>query len=160
MKISVKCLEKLNACQVGIDWFERNFGTKKYTIEELLEIVKEKNIIPDYRDVQWFIRNCEIAQTQFMIDYYLSLNPYFKNVSWLIINFKFAQTQQMIDYYLSLNPDYRDIRWFIIECEFAQTQSMIDYYISLNPDYEDVRRKSGTLHPSPAATTSHRSRAA
>ena len=139
-KISVKYLKELNACEKGIAWFENSFRASEYTIEELLEIVKEKNIIPDYKCVSCIIRNCEFTQTQQMIDYYLLLNPDYKDVSWLISACEFAQTQEMIDYYLSLKPDYRDVRRIIEQCELAQTQQMIDYYISMNPDYTDVSR--------------------
>jgi hypothetical protein len=44
-----------------------------------------------YEDVRWFIRNCEIAQTK-----------------------------EMLEYYKSLNPHYRDVRFFITKCPFAQ----------------------------------------
>lgn len=105
-KVSIKYLEELRVCEKSLVWFKKHFGIKEYTIEELLDLIKEKNIIPDYVYVRWIIVLCE-----------------------------FAQTQQMMEYYTSLNPDYRDVRWFIVNCKFARTQTMIDYYLSLNTGY-------------------------
>ena len=128
-KISVKYLEKLDACEKSLVLFKYNFGTREYTINELLERIKENNIIPSYTDVSWLIRNCEFAQTQDMIDYYLSLKPDYEDVSWLIVFCKFAKTQQMIDYYLSLKPSYGDVRWLIEKCEFAWTNEKLQKYL-------------------------------
>lgn len=105
-KISVKYLEELEACEKGIDWFEENFGSEEYTIDELLNHVKENNIVPNYKAVRWFISKCELAQTQQMLDYYL-----------------------LIDYYISLKPDYRDVSWFIITCNFARNNKELLEYI-------------------------------
>ena len=127
-KISIEYLKKIKACKKSTNWFEKHFGTKEYVIEELLEIVKENNIIPDYKDVCFLIIECDFAQIQQLINYFLSLNPRYEYVRWLIEECDFAQTQFMIDYYLSLNPDYTDVNFLITNCKLAQNQEKLNEY--------------------------------
>ena len=128
-KISIEYLKKLKACEKGIYWFKDNFGNEEYTIDELLNLVKENDIVSRCQNVSWFIQECKSAQTQEMLDYYLSLKPNYEDVRWLIEKCKLAQTQEMIDYYLSLNPDYINVRWFIRNCEYAKNNEKLQKYL-------------------------------
>ena len=92
------------------------------------EIAKRGNIS---EDVVWFIKNCKLAQTNEMLEYYKSLNPSFNDVSWFIKNCKLAQTNEMLEYYKSLNPSFDDVVWLITHCNFAQNYEMLEYLESL-----------------------------
>ena len=63
------------------------------------EITKRGNIS---EDVVWFIKNCKLAQTNEMLEYYKSLNPSFDDVVWLITHCNFAQNYEMLEYLESL----------------------------------------------------------
>jgi hypothetical protein len=92
------------------------------------EIAKRGNIS---EDVRWLIKNCKLAQTNEMLEYYKSLNPSFDDVSWVIKNCKFAQTPEILEYYKSLKPSFNDVRLLIESCELAQTPEMLKYLESL-----------------------------
>ena len=98
-KISVKMLQELKACKSVIKWFY-----SEYTIVELIEFTKKNNTTIFFDEFNWLISNCKICQTEEMLNFYKSLNPYPWDVRWIIIHCKFCQTLEMVKFYKSLNP--------------------------------------------------------
>lgn len=68
-------------------------------------------------DVLWLIKNCVLAQTPEILEYYKSLKPSFNDVNWFIKKCKFVQTPEILEYFKSLNPTTTQVRWLINRLE-------------------------------------------
>jgi hypothetical protein len=97
-------------------------------IEEIRKRGYKRNKIAD---LKWLITYCPKAQTQEMLNYFISLNPDYDDVSELIRDCEFAQTNEMLECFISLNPSCDEVRWLIRNCEFANTHEMQKYLKSL-----------------------------
>jgi hypothetical protein len=115
-----------------------------YGMEESFDPIKEieRKVGKSYKDLGWLIGNCQLCQTQEMLNLYLEWNNGdYKDLRWLIRNYQFCQTQEMLNIYLEWNNgDYEDLFWLIRNCQFCQTQEMLNIYLEWNNgDYKNLR---------------------
>ena len=99
-----------------------------------------KYLKPNQQHFMNLITMFEFAQNQENIDYFKSIkppNPYVINI--LIIYCKIAQTENMVNYYLSTKPNTSCVILMLMSeyCKFPEMKKVLNYFLAKIKSYED-----------------------
>ncbi len=122
--VSLKTIKERLACAKSIKYFQSHFGNDEYTGNELLRIVKEKQLSPGCYNISWLLIHFECCRTNIVLDYLKSQNPGFFNIGLLIRYVNQYRTVDMIKYYKSFDPPLLDRQWIIQYCKIFKCENI------------------------------------
>jgi hypothetical protein len=136
-KISYKYLEDLKVFEECLPWFLENFEKKEYSINELIEEIKNKKIKTPAWYISWLMIHCKFARSKKTLKLYMDFNPPVGEMAWFIVNYKFTHTPEMLKFFMKSNPDAEELSPVLAFCEFARIPKMFKLYKKSRPSMEN-----------------------